>query len=93
MKKKKHQGTFCYPIANGVAKGLFNIYQGKYGGVFLTMNYEGIQLTPGQVDQLKIDVYALVDFDHDLYQQAYSITPLTGSHREKKDNHAHGDSI
>lgn len=67
------KGKFTYVGSHGrlVVSGYFNIYQARNGRICIVMGSSFTALTKQQVDELKIDVYTLADFDYDAYLQAY----------------------
>lgn len=68
------QGIFTFPSNVGLVKGLFNIYQGRNGGIYLAMNYNAVQLTIDQITSLQINLYCLKDFDQQLYDKQYLLS-------------------
>ena len=66
------ENYFTYNIQGGSVKGFFNIYQAKNGKLYLCMGSVHTSLTKEQIENdLKIDVYSLIDFDYDSYKIAY----------------------
>lgn len=65
------KGKYSYEVTNGIKKGNFNIYQGRNGKIYLSMGNGLIDLNQNQIIALGIDVYSLIDFDHNLYKKAY----------------------
>ncbi len=62
---------FCYEIKNGKCSGYFNIYQAKNGSIQLVMGNFYTTLTSQQVLDLNLDVFSLIDYDHDKYIEFY----------------------
>lgn len=62
---------FCYEIKNGKCSGYFNIYQAKNGSIQLVMGNCCTTLTSQQVLDLNLDVFPLIDYDHDKYIEFY----------------------
>lgn len=48
------------------------IYQARNGLIYISTGSANTQLTEKQVNELRICVYNLEDFDYDLYQKAYA---------------------
>lgn len=59
--------TYEYESVTGTRKGKFNIYQSVGGGIMITMANRYTELTRNQLNDLQIDLYALIDFDHDQF--------------------------
>jgi hypothetical protein len=89
MKKTKNTGAYSYASANGIAKGLFNIYQSRTGKICLSLNYYAMQLTQEQITDLHLDIDSLIDFDEHLYKQAYSPAIVNNHSTRKIPKHAH----
>lgn len=66
----KHE--YIYTTDKVTHKGYFNIHQGCKGGIYLGMNVAVTLLSKHQIEELKIDVYGLDDFDVDLYNSFYA---------------------
>lgn len=62
---------FCYEIKNGKCSGHFNIYQAKNGSIQLVMGNCYTTLTSQQVLALNLDLFSLIDYDHDKYIEFY----------------------
>lgn len=63
---------YTYETTEGKTKGAFNIYQGKNGGIYLTMASRSVLLTQSQVKELPICLYILKDFNQFDYNTFYS---------------------
>ena len=63
---------YSMEVNQGMVKGFFNIYQGRSGKIFLMLNNSITELKESQINDLKLDIYELIDFDYDLYRKAYS---------------------
>ena len=64
---------YTYNVEGGTVSGGFSIYQARDGFVRLNMGDCVTKLTHQQVLDLHIDVYSLIDFDHDDYIKAYDL--------------------
>ena len=64
---------FTYKISDGMIKGYFNIYQGRGGKICLSMGEAVTPLSKEQIQELHIDCYSLIDFDHELYMKSYLV--------------------
>jgi len=64
---------FTYKTSDGMIKGYFNIYQGKDGRIYLLMGESVTPLSMKQIQELRIDCYSLIDFDHELYMKSYLV--------------------
>ena len=84
MKTRIGHKEFSYQTSTGCTRGFFNIYQAKDGKIYLQMGNGVIALTELQLLALAIDVYDLVEFDHDLYEQAYSTSKIGGRQKRKE---------
>lgn len=69
---------FCYEIKNGKCSGYFNIYQAKNGSIQLVMGNCCTTLTSQQVLDLNLDVFPLIDYDHDKYIEFYKEEIMKG---------------
>lgn len=76
MIKIPKDNKYIYKVREGTVSGCFNIYQTRNGFIMLLMGNSCTQLTEKQVKELSIDVYDLIDFDHDDYLKAYGIVQL-----------------
>ncbi|MHB8281312.1 MAG: hypothetical protein ACYDDE_00740 [bacterium] len=75
--KERYKNIFTYEISQGTyIKGYFDIYQAKNGKIFITMGNGNTELNYKQVEDLRIDVYDLIDFDYDLFKKAYNIVEV-----------------
>lgn len=63
---------FIYEINKGVCKGFFNLYQARNGSIQICMGSANTLLTVTQINDLRITVYELKDFDIDLYNKFYN---------------------
>lgn len=71
---------YCYEKRDSIAKGMFNIYQAKSGGIFLNMGNNFTLLSQKQINDLGIHLYDLIDFNIDEFNSYYDSrtwTPLT----------------
>lgn len=65
---------FEYSIqGNATIKGRFNIFQSICGSILLEMGNRCIRLTNAQINDLGIDVYQLIDFDHNKFLEFYRV--------------------
>jgi len=63
---------FEYSIqGNAKIKGYFNIFQSIYGSIIMELGGKCTRLTNNQINDLGIDVYQLIDFDHDKFLEYY----------------------
>ena len=69
---------FKYELSVGSVEGFFNIYQAISGRIFIQMGNLITPLTLKQVEDLKIDCYSLLDFDHDDFKKAYGLCNRKG---------------
>jgi hypothetical protein len=65
--------SYQYSTSNGTAKGAFNIYQARNGAIYILMGKTVTPLTIRQLDDLALDLYALIDFDVDAYKKHYNL--------------------
>jgi len=73
MTKKDKVNYFSYKVSgNTVVHSHFNIYQSKSGAIYMLMGAAFTQLTLKQINELGIDVYSLLDYNHDDFQKAYA---------------------
>jgi hypothetical protein len=63
---------FEYKINEGAKKGAFNIYQASSGAIMLLMGNRVTALNRNQLSDLQLDLYSLIDFDHDQFITYYS---------------------
>lgn len=63
--------NFSYQIKNGRCKGYFNIYQAKNGSIQLQMECCNTTLTKQQILDLNIDLFELIDYNHDDFLKFY----------------------
>lgn len=54
-----------------VGKMKFNIYQARNGGVYISSGSLSTELSRKQIDDLRIDVYSLDDFDYECFKKHY----------------------
>lgn len=73
MAKVKPTNQYTYNVQGGTVSGGFSIYQARDGFIRLSMGDCVTKLTHQQVLELYIDVYSLIDFDHDDYIKAYGL--------------------
>lgn len=69
---------FCYEIKNGKCSGYFNIYQAKNGSIQLVMGNCCTTLTSQQVLDLNLDLFSLMDYNHDKYIKFYKEEIMKG---------------
>lgn len=63
--------TFCLSLNKGIQSGPFNIYQARNGGINLYLNHRHTQLSHSQIEDLRIPVHELRDFDEKSYKSFY----------------------
>lgn len=73
MKKQNHY-TYNDNTSKGTNEGAFNIYQARNGGIALVLGDGLTFLTIQNLQDLKIDVTELKDFDTAEFRQYYKIT-------------------
>lgn len=72
MKSFDKNNCYAYQISNNTtAKGYFNIYQARSGGIYIQMGITVTALTETQITDLGLSVYELKDFSHDDYIKHY----------------------
>ncbi len=71
--KKNNYFTYNSNTPSGIAEGDFNIYQARNGGIALIMGDALTFLTLRNLEDLKIDVSELKDFDQTDFRKYYSI--------------------
>lgn len=49
----------------------FNIYQAKNGGIYISKGSLYTELSRKQIEDLRIDVYSLDDFDYECFKNHY----------------------
>ena len=64
-------GKFEYDSGNTIFKGAFNIYQARNGAIMLLMGSKASVLSYSQINELDIDCYELIDFNHDDFVNYY----------------------
>jgi hypothetical protein len=64
-------GKFEYESGDTKFKGAFNIYQARNGAIMLLMGSKVSALSYSQINELDIDCYALIDFNHDDFVSYY----------------------
>lgn len=71
IKPTKHNSYSYQTSHNSRSKGFFNIYQARNGAIYIQMGITVTKLTETQLQDLGIDLYSLIDFDHDMYTKHY----------------------
>lgn len=71
MKQKKVINMYSFEIRNGECTGYFNIYQARNGSIQLLIGNCNTTLTYQQILDLNINVYELIDYDHDNFIKFY----------------------
>ena len=64
-------GKFEYKSGDTKFKGAFNIYQARNGAIMLLMGSKVSILSYSQINELDIDCYELIDFNHDDFVNYY----------------------
>ena len=64
-------GKFEYGSGDTKIKGDFNIYQARNGAIMLLMGSKVSILSYSQINELDIDCYELIDFNHDDFVNYY----------------------
>jgi hypothetical protein len=64
-------GKFEYESGDTKFKGAFNIYQARNGAIMLLMGSKVSALSYSQINELDIDCYELIDFNHDDFVSYY----------------------
>ena len=65
-------GKYIYESGDIKFKGVFNIYQAKNGAIMLLMGTNYTALTYKQIDDLNINCYQLIDFNHNDFVKYYT---------------------
>ena len=68
----KIENKYTYNVKGGCVSGVFNIYQDRNGALRLLMGNSHIELTFSQINDLKIDVYELIDFNYNEFIKYYN---------------------
>ena len=62
--KTKIYNKFTYDVKGGSVSGTFNIYQARNGAIMLLMGSKVSVLSYSQINELDINCYELIDFNH-----------------------------
>ena len=64
-------GKFEYQSGDTKFKGAFDIYQARSGAIMLLMGSKFTELSYSQINELDINCYELIDFNHDDFVNYY----------------------
>ena len=70
--KTKIYNKYTYDVKGGSVSGTFNIYQARNGAIMLLMGSKVSILSYSQINELDIDCYELIDFNHDDFVNYYA---------------------
>ena len=69
---KKAENKYTYNIQGGSESGVFNIYQDRKGALRLLMGNTQTELTFSQINDLRISIHDLIDFDYNEFMKYYN---------------------
>jgi len=69
--KTQIYNKFTYDVKGGSVSGTFNIYQARNGAIMLLMGSKVSALSYSQINELDINCYELIDFNHDDFVNYY----------------------
>ncbi|NFI92833.1 hypothetical protein FC961_00140 [Clostridium botulinum] len=73
MAKTRGLNRCCYGSERFYTRCDFNIYQSIKGTINMLLGSKSTELTLQQINELKIDVYTLQDFDYELFKKVYKM--------------------